>query len=150
RVAGGGVGMTEVWGLGVGLETRLVFGLPPPQSPPISTLPPPRRPEASMRALATLISSPLTRMVPPWVPFFLPAAESVPEILMVWVGAPAGLLAPVAALSTIMPLRGPMELALITPLVLMTEPTTTRAAAALSSTGPPSALILPSSVTSDL
>jgi len=42
----------------------------------------------SSRALASLMFSPLTRIVPPWVPFFLPAADSVPEILMVWVGAP--------------------------------------------------------------
>ena len=84
------------------------------------------------------------------VPFFLPAADSVPEILMVCVGAPAGLLAPVAALSTIMPLRRPIELALITPLVLMTESTTARAAAAVSSTRPPFARSLPSLLTSDL
>jgi hypothetical protein len=56
----------------------------------------------------------------------------------------------VAALSTIMPLRWPIELALITPLVLMTESTTVRAAAAVSSTRPPFALILPSLETSDL
>ncbi len=69
---------------------------------------------------------------------------------MVWVGAPAGLVAPVAAASTIMPLRWPIALALITPLVLMTESTTVRAAAAVSSTRPPLALILPSLLTSDL
>jgi hypothetical protein len=49
-----------------------------------------------------------------------------------------------------MPLCRPIELALITPLVLMTESTTTRAAAAVSSTRPPFALILPSLLTSDL
>ena len=48
-----------------------------------------------------------------------------------------------------MPLRVPIELALITPLVLMTESTTVRAAAAVSSTRPPLALILPSLVISD-
>ena len=42
-----------------------------------------------------------------------------------------------------MPLCRPIELALITPLVLMTESTTARAAAAVSSTRPPLALILP-------
>src|SRR5205823_5211747 len=77
----------------LGLLTRLMLPLPPPQSPPISTLPPPARPDASMRALASLMCSPLTRIVPPCVPFCLPAADSVPEILMVWAGAPAGLLA---------------------------------------------------------
>ena len=44
----------------------------------------------------------------------------------------------------------PIELASITPLVLMTESTTCRAAAAVSSTRPPLALIVPSLVTSDL
>ena len=98
------------------------------------------------------MSSPLTTIVPPCVPLCLPAAASVPEILMVWVGAPAGLLPPVAALSTIMPLWRPIELALITPLVLMTESTTARAAAAVSSTRPPLALSVPLLVllTSDL
>ena len=109
------VGITKLSSLALGLATRPLFGLPPPQSPPISTLPPPARPEASTRALASLMSSPVTRIVPPCVPFFLPAAASVPEILTVWVAAPAGLLAPVAALSTIMPLWRPIELALITP-----------------------------------
>ena len=96
--------------------------------------------------------SPLTRMVPPVVPRCLPAAEIVPASLMVCAGAPAGLLPPVAALSTIMPLWRPIELALITPLVLMTESTTARAAAAVSSTRPPLALSVPLLVllTSDL
>ena len=49
-----------------------------------------------------------------------------------------------------MPFCLPIELALITPEVLMTESTTCRAAAAVSSTRPPFALILPSLVTSDL
>ena len=144
------VGITKLSSLALEFLTRLVFGLPPPQSPPISTLPPPLRPEASIRALASLMFSPVTRIVPPCVPFFLPAAASVPEILTIWAGAPAGLLAPVAALSTIVPLRRPIELAVITPLVLMTESTTVRAAAAVSSTRPPLALILPSLLTSDL
>ena len=87
------VGITKLSSLALGLATRLLFGLPPPQSPPISTLPPPARPDASTRALASLMSSPVTRIVPPCVPFFLPAAASVPEILTVWVAAPAGLLA---------------------------------------------------------
>ena len=71
---------------------------------------------------------------------------------MVCAGAPAGLLPPVAALSTIMPLWRPIELALITPVVLMTESTTARAAAAVSSTRPPLALMTPRLVllTSDL
>src|SRR5205809_704647 len=98
------LGITKLSSLALGLATRPLFGLPPPQSPPISTLPPPARPDASRRALASLMSSPVTRIVPPCVPFFLPAAASVPETLTVWVAAPAGLLAPVAALSTIMPL----------------------------------------------
>ena len=89
------------------------------------------------------MSSPVTRIVPPCVPFFLPAADSVPETLTVCVGAPAGLLPPVAAPSTIMPLCRPIELASITPVVLMTESTTARAAAAVSSTRPPFALSLP-------
>ena len=76
-------------------------------------------------------------------PCFLPAADSVPETLTVCVGAPAGLLPPVAALSTIMPLWRPIELASITPVVLMTELTTARAAAAVSSTRPPLALSVP-------
>src|SRR5262249_59949348 len=84
------VGITKPSSLALGLVTRPLFGLPPPQSPPISTLPPPARPEASMRALASLSVSPVTGMLPPCVHFFLPAAESVPEILTVWVGAPAG------------------------------------------------------------
>src|SRR5262245_52183160 len=121
------VGITKLSSLALEFLTRLVFGLPPPQSPPISTLPPPLRPEASIRALASLMFSPVTRIVPPCVPFFLPAAASVPEISTVWVGAPAGLLVPVAALSTIMPLCLPIELAVITPLVLITESTTVRA-----------------------
>src|SRR5262245_28011900 len=103
-----------------------------------------------MRAAVSLMCSPLTTTVPPLVPWRLPAACTVPATLMVWVGAPAGLLAPVAAASTIMPLRWPIALALITPLVLMTESTTVRAAAAVSSTRPPLALILPSLLTSDL
>src|SRR2546429_5080242 len=144
------VGITKLSSLALEFLTRLVFGLPPPQSPPISTLPPPLRPEASIRALASLMFSPVTRIVPPSVPFFLPAAASVPEILTIWAGAPAGLLAPVAALSTIMPLRRPIEFAVITPLVLMTETTTVRAAAAGSSTRPPLALILPSLFPDDL
>ena len=96
--------------------------------------------------------SPLTTIVPPVVPRCLPAAEIVPASLMVCAGAPAGLLPPVAALSTIMPLWRPIELALITPLVLMTESTTARAAAAVSSTRPPLALSVPLLVllTSDL
>ena len=143
------VGTPNFSSVALGLLTRLVLPLPPPQSPPISTLPPPARPDASMRALASLMCSPLTRIVPPCVPFCLPAADSVPEILMVWAGAPAGLLAEVAALSTIMPLWRPIEFALITPLVLMTESTTARAAAAVSSTRPPLARILPSFETSD-
>src|SRR5262249_62204345 len=105
---------------------------------------------ASWRRPAALFFSPVPGIVPPSFPFFLPAADSVPEILTVWVGAPAGLVAPVAAASTIMPLRWLIELALITPLVLMTESTTVRAAAAVSSTRPPLALILPSLLTSDL
>ena len=103
-------------------------------------------------ALATLMCSPLTTTVPPVVPLCLPAAEIVPASLMVCAGAPAGLLAPVAALSTIMPLWVPIELASITPLLLMTESTTARAAAAVSSTRPPLALSVPLLVllTSDL
>src|SRR5258708_11809057 len=68
-------------------------------------------------------------------------ADNVPVILMVCVGAPAGLLAPVAPASTIMPLRWPIALALITPLVLMTESTTVRAAAAVRSARPPRPLL---------
>jgi hypothetical protein len=49
-----------------------------------------------------------------------------------------------------MPLRLPTELASITPLLLMTESTTARAAAAVSSTRPPLALSLPVLLTSDL
>jgi filamentous hemagglutinin family protein len=56
-----------------------------------------------LSALAILMSSPLTRTVPPWVPFFFPAAESVPEILMVCVAASAGLLVPVAARASMPP-----------------------------------------------
>src|SRR4029450_11891151 len=41
------VGMAKLSSLALGFDTRLLFGLPPPQSPPISTLPPPARPEAS-------------------------------------------------------------------------------------------------------
>ena len=85
--------------------TRLRSGWPPPQSPPIRILPPPRRPDASILALAILMCSPLTTIVPPVVPRCLPAAEIVPASLMVCAGAPAGLLPPVAASSTIMPLR---------------------------------------------
>src|SRR5262245_36909601 len=55
------VGITKLSSLALEFLTRLVFGLPPPQSPPISTLPPPLRPEASMRALASLMFSPVTR-----------------------------------------------------------------------------------------
>ena len=102
-------------------------------------------------------------IVPPLVPAFLPAAESVPETftfcggrLAVAVGAaprpPAALLfgAAVAAASTICPFFMPTEFASITPEVLMTELTTCRAAAAVSSTRPPFAFSLPSLVTSDL
>jgi hypothetical protein len=48
-----------------------------------------------------------------------------------------------------MPLRRPIELAWMMPLVLITESTTARAAAAVSSTRPPLALSLPVLVTSD-
>src|SRR5258708_26085423 len=89
------------------------------------------------------MSWPLASRGPPGGPLFWPAADNVPEILMVCVGAPAGLLAPVAAASTIMPLRWPIALALITPLVLMTESTTVRAAAAGGSPRPPFALLFP-------
>src|SRR5262249_21206020 len=65
------VGITKLSSLALGLDTRPLFGLPPPQSPPISTLPPPARPEASTRALASLMFSPVTRMMPPCVPFLL-------------------------------------------------------------------------------
>ena len=57
---------------------------------------------------------------------------------------------PVAAPSTIRPFFMPTEFASITPLVLITESTTRRAAAAVSSTRPPLALSLPVLVTSDL
>ena len=36
------VAIAKLSSLALGLVTRLLFGLPPPQSPPISTLPPPR------------------------------------------------------------------------------------------------------------
>ena len=62
---------------------------------------------------------------------------------------PAGLLAPVAASSTIMPLCVPIVFASMTPLLLMTESTTLRAATAVSSTRPPLALSVPSLLTSD-
>ncbi len=127
-----------------------VLGWPPPVSPPISTRPPPASPEASMVAPASTMFSPVTTTVPPVVPLSLPAAEIWPASLTVWVGAPAPLLAPVAALSTILPLRVPIEFASITPLLLMTESTTARAAAAVSSTRPPLALSLPVLRTSDL
>ena len=154
--AGGGLivfaVVAGVSSLALALLMSVVFGWPPPQSPPISTLPPPRRPDASIFALASLMCSPLTTTVPPVVPRCLPAAEIVPASLMVCAGAPAGLLPPVAALSTIRPLRWPIESARMTPLVLMTESTTARAAAAVSSTRPPFALMVPFLVllTSDL
>ena len=77
-------------------------------------------------------------------------AEIVPDTLTVWVGASAPLLSAVAAPSTIMPLRVPTEFASITPEVLITESTTARAAAAVSSTRPPLAESLPSLVTSEV
>ena len=49
-----------------------------------------------------------------------------------------------------MPFLVPIELASITPVLLMTESTTWRAAAAVSSTRPPLALSLPSLLTSEL
>ena len=119
-------------------------------SPPISTWPPPASPEASICAPVSWMLSPVTTTVPPLVPLALPAAEIWPESLTTWVGAPAPLLAPVAALSTIMPFLEPIELASITPVLLMTESTTARAAVAVSWTRPPLALSLPELLTSDL
>ena len=80
---------------------------------------------------------------------FLPAADSVPEILTFWVGA-APLVAAVEAPSTIMPFLVPIELASITPELLITESTTVRAVAALISTRPPLARNTPSFFTSEL
>ena len=65
------------------LVTRLVLGLPPPQSPPISTVPPPAAPDTSMRAPVTSMFSAETTTLPPFSPLFLPAAEIVPPSLMV-------------------------------------------------------------------
>jgi hypothetical protein len=48
-----------------------------------------------------------------------------------------------------MPFLAPIEFASITPLLLITESTTARAAAAVSSTRPPSALSVPLLSTSD-
>ena len=137
----------------LGCDTAEVSGLPPPQSPPIITLPPPAWPEASMVAPLTSMCSPLTTIVPPLVPSFLPAAESLPETftfcggsalaVLTWPRLPP-LCVAVAALSTIMPFLVPTEFASITPEVLITESTTTRAAAAVSSTRPPFAFSLPS------
>ena len=42
------VGMAYASSTALGFLTRSIFGLPPPQSPPISTLPPPSRPDASI------------------------------------------------------------------------------------------------------
>ena len=102
-----------------------------------------------MVAPLTAMFSPVTMMVPPLVPLRLPLAESLPDSFTVCVGAPAGLLPAVAAPSTIMPLWLPIELASITPVLLMTESTTARAAAAVSVTVPPLALSLPSLLISD-
>ena len=97
-----------------------------------------RLPDALISALATSMFSPVTTMVPPLVPFFLPAAESLPATLHGLLRRARGLAEPpVAAPSTIMPLWVPIELASITPVLLMTESTTARAAAAVSSTRPP-------------
>jgi len=70
-------------------------GWPRPQSPPISTLPPAaaaRRIDAG--ALASLMSSLGDEDRAACVPFFLPAAASVPEILTVWVGGARRLACP--------------------------------------------------------
>ena len=75
---------------------------------------------------------------------------SVPDTLTVWVGAPATLVFSVGPPSTIRPLRWPIERASITPVLLMTELTTVRADAAVSSTRPPLALSVPSFLTSAL
>ena len=84
------------------------------------------------------ILSPVTWMVPP-VPFLL-ETSSLPETLTVCGGNPATFV--VEPPSTILPLRVPTERASITPVLLMTESTTVRACAAVSSTRPPVALEL--------
>ena len=72
----------------------------------------------------------------------------MPDTLTVCGGRPATLV--VEAPSTILPLEVPTERASITPVLLMTELTMVRAAAAVSSTRPPLALSLPVFVTSEL
>src|SRR2546423_7706661 len=154
------VGITLASSFADGLFTDARLGLPPDQSPPMSTVPPPSAPDASIFALVTSMASPVTMILPPVEPAVLPyvlpsivddpvpedfpEADKVPEIFTTCFGAPAGLLAPVAAPSTITPFLRPTELASITPVLLMTESTTWRAAAAVSSTRPPLALSLPS------
>src|SRR6185437_14858882 len=98
-------------------DARLVLGWPPPQSPPIRTVPPPAWPEALIVAPVTSIFSPVIWIVPPRVPLLLPAADRRPDTFTFWFGTP------VAAPSTIMPLWLPIVLASITPELLMTEST---------------------------
>ncbi len=142
-----------------GCENSVVSGLPPAQSPPISTVPPPAGADTSMRAPAISMFSPVMTTRPPCrrsgplLPGRRPAvaeAESVPETRTVWRGASAGREPAVAAPSTIMPLRRPIVFASMTPRLLMTESTTWRAAAAVSSTRPPLALIRPAFSTSEV
>ena len=73
------VGIALLSSVALWFDTSDLSGAPPPQSPPIITLPPPSRPEASMVAPASSMCSPVIVTVPPLVPAFLPAAESVPE-----------------------------------------------------------------------
>ena len=81
------VGITKLSSLALGLATRLcvrVAAAPVAADQHLAAAGAARRIDAC--ALASLMSSPVTRIVPPCVPFFLPAAASVPEILTVWVG----------------------------------------------------------------
>jgi hypothetical protein len=133
-----------VWSMATLVAVATVF------LPPMSTLPPPASPDASSFAPVIEMFSPVTLIVPPFCPAFLPAAEIVPASFTFCAGAPAGLLLPVAAASTMVPPRCATAFASITPLLLMTESTTYFAAAAVIYTLPPLADSVPLFATSEV
>ena len=109
-------------------------GPAPWKLPPINAVPPPASPDTSIRAPGAKVTlSPSTATWPPVSPAPLPEASSVPDTLV----------PPPEPDSTIWPLTAATLVASMMPLVLMTFSMTPLAAAAVSSTVPPSAASVP-------
>ena len=143
------VGIGQASSAACGIQATVALPLPPPTSPPISTLPPPACPEASIFAPNSAMFSPVIATVPPVCFAFLPATEIEPDTLTVWTGVLTTLVDAVAVPSTTLPFWDWNELASMTPVLLITESTTLWAVAAVSVTWPPLALRRPSFLTNE-